>query len=328
MFNYLVRKLQHLPFEFYYLIDSRNPTQYPENMLANMTIIEPTYWKRHLFYVGHKDSFDIVFTFNNLPPSIKIKNAFVYTYFHQRFYLESSKVGLSFKNRILFIVKKLILKLTIRNSNAFCVQTEKVKMELNRKFRVKKEAILVFPFFEELSLEFQVNSLKNDFGFIYISEGYRHKNHKRLLKAWSIINSNYPEAKLLLTISKERFPELCEHIEQLKKKGVNVSNVGFLGQTEMYTLYKENRFLIYPSLAESFGLGLIEATQFKCEIIAADLSYVKEVVEPYAVFNPLDFQSIATVVIESLRNWDNTGRTKRIVENKVNDMVRYITQLD
>ena len=45
--------------------------------------------------------------------------------------------------------------------------------------------------------------------------------------------------------------------------------------------YLSSEFLMFPSLTESFGLGLIEAIECGCKVIGADLPYTYEVCEPH-----------------------------------------------
>ena len=58
--------------------------------------------------------------------------------------------------------------------------------------------------------------------------------------------------------------------------------------------------IIYPSLGESFGLPLLEARLLNKPVIAADLSYVYDVIPPMEVFNPHSARSIAESVIRFL----------------------------
>jgi glycosyltransferase involved in cell wall biosynthesis len=55
--------------------------------------------------------------------------------------------------------------------------------------------------------------------------------------------------------------------------------------------------LIYPSLFESFGLPLLEARQAGLPIIAAELDYVRDIVEPVVSFDPESALSIARAVM-------------------------------
>ena len=91
--------------------------------------------------------------------------------------------------------------------------------------------------------------------FIYVSDGNPHKNHNNLLKAWAFLFELGLNLELHLTVSKE-YPRVLSAIEELQKKGLKITNHGI---TDVNILYNNCSHLIYPSLAESFGLGLVEA---------------------------------------------------------------------
>ena len=56
--------------------------------------------------------------------------------------------------------------------------------------------------------------------------------------------------------------------------------------------------MVFPSLAESFGLPLVEAMAAGCPVAAADRPYAREVAGPAAVyFDPLDPRALAECVI-------------------------------
>ena len=82
--------------------------------------------------------------------------------------------------------------------------------------------------------------------------------------------------------------------------------------------------MIYPSLNESFGLPLIEATLNGCKVIASDCRFVKEVMKPSLVFNPLNENDIAQKIFFSLNQ--NLKFSKLIINNKISTFVKYICE--
>ena len=84
-------------------------------------------------------------------------------------------------------------------------------------------------------------------------------------------------------------------------------------------IYLRHQKLIYPSLQESFGLPLVEASSIALPIIASDLDYVFDVCELDYIFNPNCHKSIARAVMRFL----NKGETiQKIIEPK--EFVKYI----
>ena len=64
-------------------------------------------------------------------------------------------------------------------------------------------------------------------------------------------------------------------------------------------IYSIADFLIFPSLNESLGLPLIEASFYKLPIIASNLDYVYEVCNPNITFNPLSEEDIYKKIFRS-----------------------------
>ena len=318
LLNYFIKSLTPYNIDIHLLIDSRNETSYDFIPKNRITVIDPSIWGRHKFYVKNKRSFDVVFTVNNLPPSVKLPFSKVYTYFHQYLFLNSTNVGYDVKMRINLAMKRRFISMHKNNVDYFVVQTLNVKNEFHEVFKVQSTKILVYPFFEEDDYADEDKTAFAAHQYLYVSDGHPHKNHSRLLQAWEKVNTPYPQAHLTLTVSEERYPALSSTINAMNRKGINVSNAGFQDKEGVVKLYKTHKFLVYPSLTESFGLGLIEAARYGCEIIAADLYYVHAVVNPLLLFDPKDADSIANSIIKSIE----TPRDKTITELRIKNQIQ------
>jgi len=66
-------------------------------------------------------------------------------------------------------------------------------------------------------------------------------------------------------------------------------------------LYKHSTALIYPSLFESYGLPLIEAGQYNLPVLASELDYVRDILDPVETFDPKSAKSIARSVKRFLK---------------------------
>ena len=100
-------------------------------------------------------------------------------------------------------------------------------------------------------------------------------------------------------------------------------NLGILDKKGLVVAYEEANFFIFPSLKESFGLPLIEASNFLCFILASDLEYVHEVIIPSLTFDPYSTQSISDAILKAIET-DNLPETKVLVENKLNNFMNFI----
>jgi glycosyltransferase involved in cell wall biosynthesis len=70
----------------------------------------------------------------------------------------------------------------------------------------------------------------------------------------------------------------------------------FFPHDQVLVLYSQAQALIYPSRFESFGLPLIDANQAGLPVLAAELDYVRDVLDPTQSFDPESPDSIARAV--------------------------------
>jgi glycosyltransferase involved in cell wall biosynthesis len=105
----------------------------------------------------------------------------------------------------------------------------------------------------------------------------------------------YPS--LCLTLADSYRGELRELIEKAKRENkLDIRNVPTVSQNEVRQLYSQTQALVYPSVMESFGLPLIEARRAGLPILASELDYVRDLVDPEEVFDPRSPMSIARAV--------------------------------
>ncbi|GAG35620.1 unnamed protein product, partial [marine sediment metagenome] len=145
---------------------------------------------------------------------------------------------------------------------------------------------------------------------IYVSHPSEHKNHLELVRAMPAILKTMPSASLLLTLDKQRpgdrrYTSFIVDIQrEAEHLGVSQRLVwlGILNPDEVEYALRVSDLTVFPSLAESFGLGLAESMAAGCPVAAADISYAHEVCGEAAVyFDPRDSNDIAETVLSVLR---------------------------
>jgi glycosyltransferase involved in cell wall biosynthesis len=271
---------------------------------------------RHKFYKANKTRFSKVFCFGNIPPTVKL-DVPVYTYFQNLILIRQVKET-SARERFMLRIKSRFISLHRRKTDHFIVQSESIKKELCAAYRLHAEKVLVIPFYEEHVYE---DTAKVPGQFLYVSEGYEHKNHLRLLEAWKLVSRSRPELSLHLTVS-PAYPNLQMQIAAMKDSGINITNHGSVNRAELRQLYASSPYLIYPSLIESFGLGLVEAYEAGCEILAADLPYVHAILDPLKTFDPLSAQSIAAAALKTPATTNTAALTTHLkIKNGINTLL-------
>ena len=315
LLNYLLRMLYPHRASIILLLDKRyDPTTLIDGF--EHVFISPSLISRYFFYVNNKSTFSKVFCFGNIPPPIRL-DINVITYFHNYLLLERP-AGYPRFNGWLKSLKKIIIKSLRKNSDLFLVQSLHTKQALEKHFEIPQNQCSILPFYDVPKSQVPLNQSENK--FLYISNGNPHKNHINLLEAFKILVDRGFDLELNLTITSE-YKQLIEAIEKFKDHGVRVINHGF---TDPQPLLQECKYLVYPSLSESFGLGIIEAINFGCEVIAADLPYVHSIIVPTATFDPTSPDSIANALRSTLSKEVASKSTIKI-KNEIESLVKLIT---
>ena len=244
---------------------------------------------------------DFVLCFGNLPPLFKLRGHAV-VYVQNRYLIDDvSLKGLPLGVRLRLAMERLWLSRRMSNADEFIVQTPTMKRLLESKTQ-GRVPVRVLPFVAQPE-GYARNShrstvqIKNKYDFVYVASGEPHKNHRRLMEAWCLLAEEGLFPLLCLTLEESRFAELCSEIESMKQSyGLKVENAGSLSHQDVLSLYKNAGAAIYPSTFESFGLPLIEARQAGLHVLASEMDYVRDVLDPEHTFDPGSAISIARAV--------------------------------
>jgi glycosyltransferase involved in cell wall biosynthesis len=135
------------------------------------------------------------------------------------------------------------------------------------------------------------------------------KNIARLIKAWETIN---PDIKndLKLVIAGGHGRGYAE--EGITEVPGDIIFLGYVSQQDLATLYANATAFIYPSIYEGFGLPPLEAMACKTPVIVSNVASLPEVCGDAALyFDPFDVESIATKIIELLKDSSLQEELKR-----------------
>jgi glycosyltransferase involved in cell wall biosynthesis len=250
---------------------------------------------------------DTVLCLGNLPPLFTVRGRVVL--FLQNRYLVSRTplAGFPFRSRLRIMAERLWLRHRRAKVDRLIVQTPSMASDARRALGL--EAV-VLPFCAIPGGYSRRRSASRDgtafdHDFVYVATGEPHKNHRNLLRAWELLADEGLRPSLCLTVSDTRFPELAADIaRRTAQSGLNVRNLGALASADTRDLYGRSRALIYPSYIESLGLPLIEARAAGTAILAGELDYVRDSVDPEETFDPSSPVSIARAVKRHLGRLD------------------------
>lgn len=296
---------------------------------ANIVIkyIKPTIFSRFfaecLLYKKTMSN-DVVICFGNLPPLFKLK-AVTYVFVQNRLLLENANLSyfpIFVRLRLLF--EKFWLHIRRGNAHKFIVQSDSMKKLLSAQLGSDRD-VKVIPF-TALKNPKQAKNAKNKYDFIYVASFDAHKNHKALTDAWAVLSTQGLYPSLVLTLDDKSYQILTNYIKNTYQDlRLNIFNLGILSNEELLVGYQCSRALIYPSLTESFGLPLIEASHYGLEILASELDFVRDLVDPVQTFDPKSPMSIARAVRRFLGKKESR-KDILSAEQFLNSLLNYIDE--
>ena len=305
--------------KIYFIFDKRlNASVYSNLFKANYSVLAPSTTVRLSFYLKNQDRFKTFVCLGNIPPPLKIKKRKVIIFFHNELFLDPLLTNLSFNKRIYNCLKKLYILLLNESNYIWFVQTELIKRRFNKSFKVVNDNILVAPIFKTERKHYLKS---HKFSFVYVSSFEAHKNHDYLIQAFIRAAKLSKQFFLLhLTIKNDDLQEL------IIPQNLEIIFHGMVNEIKVNELYEKSTFAIFPSLNESFGLPLIESVNHNCKVIASDLPYVHEIIQPSLTFDPYSVESISNSIIKAVSV--NLPKTKILIENKLVNFINYSINQD
>jgi len=133
--------------------------------------------------------------------------------------------------------------------------------------------------------------------FLHFSGSDSRKNTERVIKAFSILRSDYDNLELHIVGRKPADNSTVHQVIaslDIKKKRVFFHS--YLSSSELVLLYERTMVLVYCSLAEGYGLPIVEAANYSCVVVGSDFGAVAEVATKYShhcLVDPYSIHSIA-----------------------------------
>lgn len=321
LLDYLIEELEKKNHKIYYLLDDRVRQIHPKIKEENIIYyLKPCLIKRFLFYKKNKFSFTKIFCLGNIPPLTKTKSE-VIVYFHNSILLDVP-MDFSWLEHFKYFFKVIIVNLFKFNVNRWFVQSNFIKNKFQKKYNVKEQNIELMPFYPSFDIDPKDSIIRIKQTYLYVSNAQPNKNHEKLINAFCLFYDKHHLGKLILTVS-SNFPFILNIINEKILLGYPIENIGFVDRSTLQRTYLSTEFLIFPSLAESFGLGLIEGIECGCKIIGSDLPYTYEVCEPSIVFNPIQIQSILTAFEQSILDTPVKLSIPKI-KNNINELINVL----
>ncbi len=298
-----------------FLFDSRIRGNHCSIKNNKVKYINSGFFSRLFYYLIFGRKFLFIFSFGNIPPYIKRKNQIAYTYFHQELFLNSNKRVASF-SEFLFFFKSKIIYLFRGNTNFWIVQSSLMLNKLSFRFSISEDLIKICPFYRDLSSKNNLSKICDK--FIYVSDAASHKNHDFLIETFCSFYDKYKYGSLYLTVS-SNFIKTYNLIIDKCNKGYPIHNLGLLDFNQISDHLSTSSYTFYPSLAESFGLGLVESIICGSKLITSDLPYVYQICIPSFTFDPRNEKSLFFAFEKCMV--DDLPDSKILIDNKLSKII-------
>lgn len=267
---------------------------------------------------------DVLFSFANIAPAKAITPQVVFCQQRNAFFADGTPSRMAVRRVRLWFMKRHILR-GIRASQAVIVQTNAMRerieqLEPNIRGRIHTipsgyRTPSVNPIVRQHVREAMETASHPR--LIYVSHPSEHKNHLTLIRALKLIVHQKSAARLMLTLDRvrpgdNRYNGFIDQIRSEAERLGLAKHIVWLGQLtsdEVDFALRSADMMVFPSLSESFGLGLVEAIAAGCPIAASNLPFAHDVARDTAVyFDPNSPESIGQTVIEMLENADCGAR--------------------
>lgn len=210
------------------------------------------------------------------------------------------------KHPVVFWIKqqiyKLVNKWVARKSNHIITYTQFVKDDVIHYTGVSAEKLSPI-YLAADALKEKTSPVKELVGkkfVMYIGRPLTHKNLRRLIDAFVLLQKTHPTLHLVLAGKKDALFD--GHLQYIKENNIkNVILTGFVSDGQLRWMYENCSVYCFPSLSEGFGLPGLEAMAHGAPVASSNATCLPEVNGDAAhYFNPLDVEDMAAKINDIL----------------------------
>lgn len=201
-------------------------------------------------------------------------------------------------SRIKHLYLKIVLNITAKKAKSILPISNATAVDIIQILKPKTDKLHVLPVIIndafKPSQEGEIKKFKNryqlpDDFWLYVANYYPHKNHIRLIKAYSDLKKQGKNPwPLVLRGDSGQDTGTTKALIKDEIKKLNLDNdviwLPRLAYHELPLLYSSASALIFPSLFEGGGIPVIEAMACGCPVAVSDINVVKEFAQEAAIF--------------------------------------------
>lgn len=265
----------------YYFVISKPDLQETDNIRVLRFPWIKISWFHRLFFdyfiaanLIRKNKIDKVLSLQNI--IIPNTNVFQSLFVHNALPFTDHRISF-FEDKLLWVYQNILSKSifsSIRKANEIIVQTQWMKNKCVEKLKLNESKVVV----RTPSVDIKVNKFFNNTRcsystFFYPASGVIFKNHQVIIDACLKLQSegidNY---KVIFTLRGDENKYVINLYRQIQKNQLPIEFIGSISREDVFDYYSKS-VLIFPSVIETVGLPLIEATLHNTPILVSSCEY-------------------------------------------------------
>ena len=222
-------------------------------------------------------------------------------------HLVAPRINVHSKRDLNMRIMRRIFRRNLRFVHHVVVQSDVMKDELGATYPEIVDRMVVVPqppppWFQAPATHLPRENLQG-LRLFYPAAGYPHKNHRLLVEMDQRQPQKLPLQEMRLTLEPE------ELHREFASRPSWIQNLGRLSPQGCRLAYEEVDALFFPSVAESYGLPLVEAMVLGLPVVCSDLPFAQWMCGDQALyFDPNDADSAWHAIQELEQRWSRAWR--------------------
>jgi len=211
---------------------------------------------------------------------------------------------------------QLVLRQAISRAQKIITVSNIVKQQIVSEFGVKSDKVIVTLESGELeNIPTLTQAPIAERFLLYVGNAYPHKNLRTLITAFVQLKKSDPNLRLVLIGKPDYFYESLKTWAKKMNYDTGIVFAGDVYNQDLANWYKHATLLVFPSLAEGFGIPGLEAMSLGCPVVASDISIFHEIYNSAALFfDPTNPKGMVETIERVIKN--ETLRQKLITVGK------------
>jgi glycosyltransferase involved in cell wall biosynthesis len=256
---------------------------------------------------------DSILSFGNIPLQKRFPNCQLFTFFHNAYLLPGlAPKATPFRVRLRILAIQMSIKFLQKNTDTWIVQTNFVKNRLEKWLGLESGRVVVAPFFRPPQFHDGGQVVEHKLDLFYPSNFSYHKNHCNLIRAISWCRNNNQQFSLGLTLGKVADSSFQSALSEAMSNGADIRLLGTISHDQVFSVMQESKAVVFPSVLETLGLGLVEAAMLKKPVVASKSNWIDEIVATDYKFDPNSPESIGRAIIRCLREDEQKPAIRKI----------------